>query len=53
MAWPSVMSPATSAEETTSTANGRCTRYGPFLTYLETIVRVADWRASAGSEVAR
>ena len=29
-------------------------RYGPFvLAYLETLVRVADWRASAGAEVAR
>ena len=28
-------------------------RYGPFvLAYLETLVRVADWRASAGSELA-
>jgi CRISPR-associated endonuclease/helicase Cas3 len=27
-------------------------RYGPFvLTYLETVVRVADWRASGGMEV--
>jgi CRISPR-associated endonuclease/helicase Cas3 len=27
--------------------------YGPFiLAYLETVVRVADWRASAGSELA-
>ncbi|HLI39913.1 MAG TPA: CRISPR-associated helicase Cas3' [Streptosporangiaceae bacterium] len=29
-------------------------RYGPFvLAYLETLVRVADWRASAGTEVPR
>lgn len=29
-------------------------RYGPFvLAYLETVVRIADWRASAGQEVAR
>jgi CRISPR-associated endonuclease/helicase Cas3 len=29
-------------------------RYGPFvLAYLETVVRIADWRASAGLEVAR
>jgi CRISPR-associated endonuclease/helicase Cas3 len=38
----------------TRTALGLCDRYGPFvLAYLETIVRVADWRASAGSEMAR
>jgi CRISPR-associated endonuclease/helicase Cas3 len=29
-------------------------RYGPFvLAYLETLVRMADWRASAGMEEAR
>lgn len=29
-------------------------KYGPFvLAYLETLVRVADWRASGGSELAR
>lgn len=29
-------------------------RYGPFvLAYLETVVRIADWRASAGMEAAR
>jgi CRISPR-associated endonuclease/helicase Cas3 len=29
-------------------------RYGPFvLAYLETVVRIADWRASAGAEEAR
>jgi CRISPR-associated endonuclease/helicase Cas3 len=38
----------------TRTALGLFDRYGPFvLAYLETIVRVADWRASAGSEVVR
>ena len=29
-------------------------KYGPFvLAYLETLVRVADWRASGGKELAR
>jgi len=37
----------------TRTALALRDRYGPFvLAYLETIVRVADWRASAGLEVA-
>jgi CRISPR-associated endonuclease/helicase Cas3 len=28
-------------------------RYGPFvLAYMETVVRIADWRASDGMEVA-
>jgi CRISPR-associated endonuclease/helicase Cas3 len=28
-------------------------RYGPFtLAYLETVVRIADWRASGGRELA-
>ena len=35
----------------TSTALGLRDRYGPFvLAYLETVVRIADWRASAGLE---
>lgn len=38
----------------TRTALGLRDRYGPFiLAYLETVVRIADWRASAGQEVAR
>ena len=38
----------------TRTALGLRDRYGPFvLAYLETIVRMADWRASGGLEVAR
>jgi CRISPR-associated endonuclease/helicase Cas3 len=38
----------------TRTALGLRDKYGPFvLAYLETLVRVADWRASAGSELAR
>jgi CRISPR-associated endonuclease/helicase Cas3 len=38
----------------TRTALGLRDRYGPFvLAYLETVVRIADWRASAGGEVAR
>ena len=38
----------------TRTALGLRDRYGPFvLAYLETIVRIADWRASGGLEVAR
>ena len=29
-------------------------QYGPFvLAYLETLVRISDWRASAGMEVPR
>ena len=38
----------------TRTALGLRDRYGPFvLAYLEMLVRVADWRASAGAEVPR
>lgn len=38
----------------TRTALALRDRYGPFvLAYLETLVRVADWRASAGAEVPR
>lgn len=35
----------------TRTVDGLLARYGPFLlAYLETLVRMADWRASAGRE---
>ena len=38
----------------TRTALGLRDRHGPFaLAYLEAVVRIADWRASAGMEVAR
>ena len=38
----------------TRTALGLRDRYGPFVVaYLETVVRIADWRASAGMEEAR
>jgi CRISPR-associated endonuclease/helicase Cas3 len=38
----------------TRTALGLRDRYGPFvLAYLETVVRIADWRASAGLEIAQ
>ena len=36
----------------TRSAHGLLDRYGPFvLAYLETVVRVADWRASGGREL--
>jgi CRISPR-associated endonuclease/helicase Cas3 len=36
----------------TATVAGLLDRYGPFtLAYLETVVRVADWRASGGREL--
>jgi CRISPR-associated endonuclease/helicase Cas3 len=36
------------------TVDGLLGRYGPFrLAYLETVVRVADWRASGGRELPR
>ena len=42
------------AESWTRAALSLRDRYGPFvLAYLETLVRVADWRASAGSELAK
>ncbi len=42
------------ARSWTRTALGLRERYGPFLlAYLETLVRIADWRASAGAEQAR
>src|SRR5208282_5974665 len=42
------------ARSWTRTALSRRDRYGPFvLVYLETVVRIADWRASAGIEEAR
>jgi CRISPR-associated endonuclease/helicase Cas3 len=38
----------------TRTVLGLRDRYGPFvLAYLETVVRIADWRASGGRELAR
>lgn len=42
-----------SAGSWTKTVGGLLTRYGPFiLAYLEAIVRIADWRASGGRELA-
>jgi CRISPR-associated endonuclease/helicase Cas3 len=42
------------ARSWTRTALSLRDRHGPFiLAYLETVVRIADWRASAGMEVAR
>ena len=36
----------------TGTVHSLLDRYGPFtLAYLETVVRVADWRASGGREL--
>jgi CRISPR-associated endonuclease/helicase Cas3 len=36
------------------TVAGLLERYGPFrLAYLETVVRIADWRASGGREMPR
>jgi CRISPR-associated endonuclease/helicase Cas3 len=38
----------------TRTALGLRDKYGPFvLAYLETVVRIADWRASGGKELAK
>jgi CRISPR-associated endonuclease/helicase Cas3 len=40
------------ARSWTGTVAGLLDRYGPFtLAYLETVVRVADWRASGGREL--
>jgi CRISPR-associated endonuclease/helicase Cas3 len=37
----------------TTTVLGLLSRYGPFsLAYLETLVRIADWRASGRNELA-
>ena len=42
-----------SADSWTKAVDGLLTRYGPFvLAYLEAIVRIADWRASGGRELA-
>lgn len=42
-----------SAGSWTKTVGGLLARYGPFiLAYLEAIVRIADWRASGGRELA-
>lgn len=40
------------ARSWTGTVRGLLDKYGPFtLAYLETVVRIADWRASGGREL--
>ena len=43
---------ASSDRSWTGTVGGLLDKYGPFiLAYLETVVRMADWRASGGREL--